>query len=117
MEECIFCKIVKGEIPCKKIFESNNFLCILDNYPIAEGHTLIISKKHFETILNMPLDLGGEFLNCVKYISSKFIKEKKAGGFNLMQSNYPAAQQEIPHLHFHLVPRRKDDGLKFRFRN
>lgn len=117
MEECIFCKIIRGEIPFEKVFESDNFLCILDNYPIAEGHTLIISKKHFETILDMPSDLGGEFLNCVREISSKFTKEKKAEGFNLMQNNYSAAQQEIPHLHFHFVPRKKNDGLKFRFKN
>jgi histidine triad (HIT) family protein len=110
-ENCIFCKIGKGEIISEKIYESDNFIAILDKFPLAEGHTLIIPKKHFETILDMPNSLGIELLDNIKRISLKLIEEEKAEGFNVIQSNYEVAQQEIPHLHFHIIPRKKGDNL------
>lgn len=116
-EDCIFCKIVKGEIESKKVFDDENFFGILDINPVSEGHTLIIPKKHFETILDMPNTLGNELTEAIKNVSLKLIGERKAEGFNVMQSNYPVAQQDVPHLHFHIVPRKKGDGLKCRFKD
>ena len=115
MEDCIFCKIVKGEIPSEKIYENDNFFCILDISPIAEGHTLIIPKKHFETILDIPDNLGPELLEAIKKISLDLIKEGKAEGFNIIQSNKEVAQQEVPHAHFHIIPRKKDDRRNWKF--
>ncbi len=111
---CIFCKIVRGEVPCEKIYENENFIAILDINPYVEGHSLLISKKHFETALDLPLSLGAELLDCIKKTSLKLIEKFKAEGFNIIQSNYPVAQQEVPHVHFHILPRKKGDGeLKF----
>ncbi|MCK5043853.1 HIT family protein [Candidatus Pacearchaeota archaeon] len=110
-KECIFCKIIKGEIPSVKVYESDNFIGILDINPVSEGHTLIIPKQHYETILDFPESLSSELINSIKKISSKFIEDKKAEGFNIVQSNYEVAQQEVPHLHFHIIPRKKDDNV------
>jgi len=115
MEDCIFCKILKGEIPSTKIFESENFIGILDNNPLTDGHTLVIPKKHFETILDMPSTLGQELIKAIKDISLGLIKQKKAEGFNILQSNFKVAQQEIPHLHFHIIPRKENNSKKFKF--
>ncbi len=114
--DCIFCKIVKGEIPSTKVYESNNFIGILDINPISEWHTLVIPKKHFNTILDLPNSLGMELIEAIKTISLKFIENWKMEGFNVFQSNYKCAQQEVPHLHFHIVPRKKGDKLNLRFK-
>jgi len=115
-DNCVFCKIIKSEITSEKIYESDNFIGILDIHPAAEGHTLIIPKKHFKTILDLPNSLGEELLEAIKTISLNLIDEKKAEGFNIVQSNYESAQQEVPHLHFHIIPRKKHDGLNIRFK-
>jgi histidine triad (HIT) family protein len=111
-EECIFCKIVKGEIPSTKTYESDNFIGILDINPVSENHTLIVPKQHYKTILDLPENLGSELITSIKKVSSKLIEEKKAEGFNIIQSNFEVAQQEVPHLYFHLLPRKKSDGFK-----
>jgi len=111
-KDCIFCKIVRGEIPAKRIYENDNFFSILDANPIVEGHSLIISKKHFETILNMPEDLGSELLDCIKKTALKIMDEKKAEGFNIVNNTFKVAGQIVKHVHFHIIPRKKDDGIK-----
>jgi len=73
MDDCIFCKIAQGKIPAKKIAETNNFFAILDINPKAPGHTLIIPKKHFVTLLDIPNKLGEELLQLTKQISSEIL--------------------------------------------
>ena len=116
MEECVFCKIIVGEIPSEKVFENDSFIVILDINPISEGHVLIIPKEHYETILDMPDELGTALVGLVKKIGGDWISQKNSNGFNLIQSNFKSAQQEIPHLHFHIIPRSEDDGLKLKFK-
>ena len=111
-EDCVFCKIVSGEIPAKRIYENENFFSILDANPIVDGHSLIISKKHFETILNMPKNLSPKLLDCIKKTSLKIMDEKKAEGFNIVNNTFKAAGQIVKHVHFHIIPRKKDDGVK-----
>ncbi len=111
MEDCVFCKIVKGEIPCTKIYDDDNFIGILNIKPIAEGQALIISKKHFKTLLDVPSSLGNEMLEASKEVALKLIKEGKAEGFNLVVNNFRSAGQVIDHVHVHIIPRKKDDGL------
>ncbi len=115
-KDCIFCKIIKNEIPSTKVYESDNFIGILDINPISFGHTLVIPKKHYETIIDMPISLGSELVDSIKSIAMNLIAENKAEGFNVMQSNQKVAQQEVPHLHFHIIPRKKNDGLHCRFK-
>lgn len=64
--ECIFCKISRGEIPCPRIYENDNFFSVPDKFPTLEGHSLIISKKHYDTLLDIPSTLGTELLDCLK---------------------------------------------------
>ena len=112
-QECIFCKIVNGEIESKEVYEDDNFIGILDANPKAPGHTLIISKKHFRNILDMPTTLGNELLEATKKISLKLIKEGKAEGTNILINNEPSAGQLVFHMHAHIIPRKKGDGITF----
>lgn len=110
--ECIFCKIVKGEIPTEKIYETENFIVIKDKFPRTKGHSLIISKKHFENLLDFPNILGNELVQTAKETYIKIANETKSEGFNLMQNNFKAAGQVINHIHFHIIPRKDKDGIK-----
>jgi len=112
MEDCIFCKIVNGEISTNKVYEDDNFIGILDANPKAEGHTLVIPKKHFKTLLDMPDSLGNELVEAVKKVSLKLIDDGKAEGFNVVVNNFSVAGQLVSHLHVHIVPRKKGDGFK-----
>jgi len=111
-QDCIFCKIVKGEMPSKKVYEDKNFIAFLDIKQVADGKTLVIPKQHFETILDIPNTLGNEFLEAIKKVCLKLIQDGKAEGFNLLMNNYPVAGQIVPHAHVHVLPRKKKDGLK-----
>jgi len=103
-EECIFCKIASGEIPSDKIADEENFIVIKDIHPVSEGHCLVIPKKHYKTVLDMPSSLGGELINIAKKQGLRLIQEKKADGFKIVQSNFKAAGQVVNHVHFHVIP-------------
>ncbi len=109
-DDCIFCKIASGETPTEKIIDEDNFFSILNKDPQLEGHSLIISKKHFETVLDMPNSLGPEFLDCAKKTASKLMEKYNAEGFNLANNIFEVAGQSIKHFHFHILPRKKGDG-------
>ncbi len=111
--QCIFCKIINGEIISEEVYDDKNFIGILDKNPRAEGHTLIIPKKHFRNILDMPVTLGNELLEAIKKISLKLIKEKKAEGINIIINNESAADQAVFHTHVHIIPRKDKDNVKF----
>ncbi|MEA3329800.1 MAG: HIT family protein [Nanoarchaeota archaeon] len=111
MSDCIFCKFVSKEQEVEMIYESDNFFAINDVNPKAKGHCLIISKKHYATLLDMPTTLGGELVNAIKEVIAKKMKEDSSiKGFNVMQNNFKVAGQVVPHLHFHILPRRENDG-------
>jgi histidine triad (HIT) family protein len=114
MENCIFCKI-ENENSEKKIYENDSFFSILDTNPVIEGHSLVISKKHVKTALDVHDNLGPELLDCIKNTALKLIKEKDAEGFNVFNNNFEVAGQVVDHVHFHIIPRKKDDGLKGKF--
>lgn len=108
---CIFCKIIKGELPSNKIYENDKILAFLDIGPVNKGHTLVIPKEHYETIYDVPEELLKEMIVIVKKITIAVKKAVNADGINLGQSNETAAGQAVPHLHFHIMPRLKDDGF------
>ena len=112
MKDCIFCKIAKGEIKSEKILETDNFFAIKDINPKTKGHSLIVSRKHYATMLDMPASLLGEFLETAKQRALKLMEEEKAEGFNLVVNNYEVAGQLVPHVHLHILPRKKNDGFK-----
>jgi histidine triad (HIT) family protein len=111
VKECIFCKMVSGKISINKIYENDNFFSIPDANQKIEGHSLVISKKHFETVLDMPLDVGADFFDCVKKTASKLMKQEKAEGFNIVSNNFEVAGQVVKHVHFHILPRKKGDKI------
>lgn len=110
--DCVFCKIVNGEIPSNKVYEDDNFIGILDLHPKSEGHTLIIPKKHFKNILEMPSSLGVELTDAIKNVTFDLIKNKKIQGYNVIINGEKAGGQVVMHLHVHIIPRKENDGLK-----
>lgn len=108
---CIFCKIARGEIPVDKIYENDNFFSIPDINQKIEGHSLVISKKHFETTLDLPSTIGEDLLDCIKKTALKVIKENNAEGFNVVNNNFEVAGQAVKHVHYHLLPRKKGDKV------
>ncbi|MEN9626766.1 MAG: Protein hit [archaeon] len=110
--DCIFCQIAHGKIPSKKVYDDENFFAILDIHPKAEGHTLIIPKKHYKTMLDMPSSLGGELMDAIKKVSFDIIDKKQGEGVNVCSNIGEPAGQVVHHAHVHVIPRKKDDGLK-----
>ena len=112
MEECIFCKIAKGKISSEKIAETDNFFSIRDINPVSEGHSLVIPKKHFVTLLDIPNNLGKELLEITKKVSDEILGKKLGDGFNLIMNNLKVAGQLVMHAHIHVIPRKEDDKLR-----
>ena len=111
MDDCIFCKIVAGEIPAQKVYEDDNALAFLDVSPTAQGHTLVIPKKHFENIFDIDDDDLKELAVAIKKVSNLIKKNLGATGINIMNNNGVDAHQAVPHLHFHIIPRLPNDHL------
>jgi len=115
MDECIFCKIVNGKLPCNKIYEDENFIAFFDVNPVVEGHTLVISKKHFENIFETSDEISGK-INLVCKKVAILLKEKfNVNAVNIINASGRAAQQSVFHLHYHVIPRRENDGLDLWF--
>ncbi|MCR4368905.1 MAG: HIT family protein [archaeon] len=114
-DECIFCKIVSGEIPAKKIFENEATFAFLDINPSAKGHSLVIPKNHHATMLDIPEAELKDVISTVQKVGAAIMKATNADGFNVLQNNREAAGQVIPHLHFHVIPRTIGDSLKLSF--
>jgi len=107
MKDCVFCKIANGEIPQERIYENDNFFSIPDANQQIEGHSLVISKKHFETTLDLPSTLGTELIDCIKKTTLKLIDKHKSEGFNIVNNNFGCAGQVVKHVHFHILPRKE----------
>jgi histidine triad (HIT) family protein len=112
MDNCLFCKIIKGEIPSAKVYENGKILAFLDINPVNPGHTLVIPKTHYANLVETPEDVLDEMIRAVKKIASAILQATGAEGFNLGVNNGKPAGQLILHTHFHIMPRRAGDGLK-----
>ena len=110
MSDCIFCKIISKEIPSEIVYEDANTLAFLDINPINAGHTLVIPKQHHENIFEVPKDVLDNTTNVLKKVANAV--DKISDGVNIGQNNRPAAGQIVNHLHFHIIPRFDNDGLK-----
>lgn len=110
--DCIFCKIVAGEIPCFKVHEDEKTLAFMDVNPIVPGHTLVIPKNHHENLMKIaPEDLAAVHMASQK-VADKIMAGLKPGGIAVLQLNGRGANQVVMHYHVHLVPRtRPDDGV------
>ena len=112
-EDCVFCKIIKGEIPSKKYYEDDNFLAIFDIDSISEADIIILSKNHYPDTKEMPEEEWKEFCTLARNLAEKYIKEIKADGYSFLINQGEAAQSAIAHRpHVHIIPRRFNDGIK-----
>ena len=111
-KDCIFCKIIKGEVHSLKIYEDEKVLAFLDISPINAGHTLIIPKEHFDAFSDLPDKIASNLMVEVKNLAPKIIKAVGAEAFNVGINNGKIAGQIIPHAHVHIIPRFSKDGLK-----
>ncbi|KAF2459509.1 HIT-like domain-containing protein [Lineolata rhizophorae] len=108
MSSCIFCKIIKGEIPSMKLFESEKTLAFLDIMPLSKGHSLIIPKHHGGRLTDIPDDQLVEILSVVKRIATA----SGAENYNILQNNGRLAHQVVDHVHFHMIPKPNEtEGL------
>ena len=112
-ENCIFCKIISNEIPSQKIFEDETTFAFLDINPVSKGHALVISKKHYETLVDVPEEELKQLIVSVKKVAQAILKATKASGFNVLQNNGKVAEQLVNHIHFHVIPRFENDSIKF----
>ena len=112
MKDCLFCQIVKGEIPATKIHETTNTLAFLDISPINPGHTLIIPKEHYENIFEVPDSVLTEVAKEAKLIGTALRKATGAMGITIIIRNNEVAGQVVPHSHTHVIPRHLNDGYK-----
>lgn len=110
--DCIFCKIIKGELPSVKVYEEEKVLAFLDISPVNPGHTLVVPKEHFENILDTPEEVLSDLIKAVKKVAPAVLKGTGTTAFNLGVNNGSAAGQVVQHIHFHIMPRYQGDGYK-----
>jgi len=111
--DCIFCRIVAGQVACLKILEDDAALAFLDIGPVAEGHVLLIPKEHFETLDQIPADTAGAVLKHLPALGRAVQSVIGCEGFNVLQNNGRVAHQFVSHVHFHVIPRSSGDEFHF----
>ena len=112
--DCVFCAIAAGEIPCFKIYEDDETLAYLDINPFSEGHALVIPKRHAADISEIGEDALAALMLRVKKVAMHLKEALPCDGFNILQNNGAAAGQTVRHIHFHIVPRHNGDALEFK---
>ena len=112
MKDCIFCKIIGGEMPSYKIYEDDFCLAFLDISNDIYGHTLVIPKKHYENVMTCDNKTLSRIMETCKKIGSHYVKDCGFDGFNILNACGKAAEQSVFHVHFHILPRKADDGEK-----
>jgi histidine triad (HIT) family protein len=114
-EECIFCKIIQGEIPAAVIFEDELCLAFMDIYPVSMGHCLLIPKQHFTNLFDVDLEVVSYLAKRLAELARKVNSVIKPDGILTAAANGSGAGQDVPHLHFHVIPRNHGDEFGFRF--
>ena len=113
--DCIFCKIIAGEIPSSKVYEDEKILGFLDINPASKGHSLVLPKEHYEDIFDVPDELLREIISAVKKVAIAVEKTTASDGVNVVQNNKKAAGQLVSHIHFHIIPRFENDEVNFSY--
>ncbi len=111
MADCIFCAMQRGEIPFVEVFSNNNLFAFMDIGPLNHGHILIVPKKHYANMFEVPVELGGELLETMQALGRGVMEATGAGGLNVVQNNFAPSGQAVFHVHWHLIPRFEGDGL------
>lgn len=116
MADCIFCKIIAGEVPSSKVYEDDRVVAFLDISQVTPGHTLVVPKQHFRNLLEMDADSASQLFARVPDIARKVMKATGAKGMNILNNNEEIAGQTVFHTHVHLAPRYEEtDGLQISF--
>lgn len=110
--ECIFCKIIRGEVPCYKLYEDDETIAFLDINPATKGHSLVIPKSHSDSMNMASEEMIDSVYKTVKKVSDLIIRKLEPDGYNILQNNGAVAGQVISHLHVHIIPRYIDDGIR-----
>lgn len=110
MEDCLFCKIIRSEVPSAKVYEDDTSFAFLDINPINPGHTLLIPKEHYRDLKDTPDEVLRDLAPKIKMLAQVVREGVKADGINIGMNNGAAAGQEISHAHIHIMPRFKNDG-------
>lgn len=113
MNDCIFCKIIKGEIPSYKIYEDEHTFAFLDIAKDVDGHILVIPKKHIKNILDCDTETLSYVMTTVKKISNHLTQNCGYDGVNLINASDESAGQTVFHLHIHIIPRKNNDNVNF----
>ena len=108
---CLFCRIIRAELPCAKVYEDETVLAFLDIHPIAKGHTLVVPKAHAPTLFDVSPAIAGPLFAAMQQVGKAIMEVTGATGINCVQNNFSDAGQVIFHAHWHLVPRFPGDGL------
>lgn len=114
---CLFCDIVNKKIPCYTIYEDQDFLAFLDISQSTKGHTLLIPKKHYDSLLECPDEEAAKIMSVACQLAKEIVKKLNANGINVLTNAHEIAGQTVHHLHFHLIPRyNENDGFKATFK-
>ncbi len=111
-DDCVFCKIIEGKIPSAKVYETDKIFAFLDINPTNKGHTLVIPKAHHELLVDVPDEILADLAIAVKKVAKAVKQATNADGLNFLLSMEKPAGQTVPHVHFHIIPRHKGDGLR-----
>ena len=117
MDECIFCKITKGEVPSMKVYEDGQFIAFLDINPVAKGHILVIPKNHFPTLTDMSKLALANLMTVVFDVSTAMKRSLEPDGIRIQQNNGKAAGQIVSHVHFHVIPFYNDQSRAGKYAN
>lgn len=109
--DCVFCKIVQGQLPAAKVLETTSALAFLDIQPLADGHLLLVPKEHYATLADIPPHVLAEVTAELPGLGRALLKAVDAPALTVAANNGREADQLVPHLHFHLIPRREGDGV------
>lgn len=112
MIDCIFCKIIRGEIPSERLYEDETTFAFLDIKPLNDGHTLVVPKTHYENIFDAAPGALDAVMRIVQKLAPVIRDTVGAAGMNVNSNHGTAAGQLVPHLHIHLIPRFADDGYR-----
>ncbi len=111
MSDCIFCKIVNGDIPANIIYENEDMIAITDIGHVNRGHTLVIAKQHAETMMDLDENLAASAFRAANKVAKALEAAYHPDGITILQANRPAGLQTVPHFHLHVLPRQTDDGV------
>ena len=111
--DCIFCRIVAGEENAWKVYEDDQTLAFFDINPINPYHTIVIPKRHFESVLDAPPEVLPETIQAAKIVADLLCEKLGIKNIQMISSSGPEAQQDVFHLHFHVVPRHDGDGQDY----